>query len=171
MQRQCFWWAISNQNSKAALGMNLRFECRNWWYILIMDAWGYPQTISIIEKKFKFILCWYFFLNLELFSLFESVIRLVPAKLWNFLEVRMLYDKCIENWLWSYPCRVFFTQCLHSFSLEITENPDCMFEKSLVHHMSFFWLVGWLCYMSHRQRGHLETAPPFTVPCKGREAQ
>ena len=24
-------------------------------------------------------------------------------------------------------------------------------------------LVGWLCFTSHRQRGHLETAPPFTV--------
>ena len=22
-----------------------------------------------------------------------------------------------------------------------------------------FWLVGWLCFTSHRQRGHLETAP------------
>ena len=33
------------------------------------------------------------------------------------------------------------------------------------------WLVGWLCLMSHRQRGHLETAHPFTVPCEGREAQ
>ena len=32
-------------------------------------------------------------------------------------------------------------------------------------------LVGWLCFTSHRQRGHLETAPQFTVPCKGREAQ
>ena len=31
-------------------------------------------------------------------------------------------------------------------------------------------LVGWLCLTSHRQRGHLETAPPFTVPCEGREA-
>ena len=30
-------------------------------------------------------------------------------------------------------------------------------------------LVGWLCLTSHRQRGHLETAPPFTVPCEGRE--
>ena len=29
---------------------------------------------------------------------------------------------------------------------------------------------GWLCLTSHRQRGHLETAPPFTVSCKGREA-
>ena len=37
-------------------------------------------------------------------SPFESVFRLVPAKLWNFLEARMLYmyDKCIENQLWSY---------------------------------------------------------------------
>ena len=26
-------------------------------------------------------------------SLVESVIRLVPAKLWNFLKARMLYDK------------------------------------------------------------------------------
>ena len=32
-------------------------------------------------------------------------------------------------------------------------------------------LVGWLCLTSHLQRGHLETAPPFTVPCKGREAR
>ena len=34
----------------------------------------------------------------------------------------------------------------------------------------FCWLVGWLCLTSHRQRGHLETAPPFTVPYEGREA-
>ena len=25
-------------------------------------------------------------------------------------------------------------------------------------------MVGWLCFTSHRQQGHLETAPPFTVP-------
>ena len=31
-------------------------------------------------------------------------------------------------------------------------------------------LVGWLCLTSHRQGSHLETAPPFFVPCKGREA-
>ena len=34
-----------------------------------------------------------------------------------------------------------------------------------------FDLVGWLCFTSHRQQGHLEMAPPFTVPCEGREAQ
>ena len=28
-----------------------------------------------------------------------------------------------------------------------------------------------LYFTSHRQRGHLETAPPFTVPCEGREAR
>ena len=32
-------------------------------------------------------------------------------------------------------------------------------------------LSGWLCLMSHRQRGHLETAHPFTVPCEGRKAR
>ena len=33
------------------------------------------------------------------------------------------------------------------------------------------WLVGWLYFTSHRQRGNLEMAPPFTVPCEGHEAQ
>ena len=32
-------------------------------------------------------------------------------------------------------------------------------------------IFGWLCLTSHRQRGHLETAPQFTVPCEGREAR
>ena len=27
------------------------------------------------------------------------------------------------------------------------------------------------CFTSLQQRGHLETAPPFTVPCKGHEAR
>ena len=31
--------------------------------------------------------------------------------------------------------------------------------------------VGWLCFTSHRQQGHLERAPPFIVPCKGRGAR
>ena len=31
-------------------------------------------------------------------------------------------------------------------------------------------LVDWLCLTSHRQRGHLETTSPFTVPCEGHEA-
>ena len=32
-------------------------------------------------------------------------------------------------------------------------------------------LVGWLCFTSHRQRDHLEMAPPFTVPCEGCKAR
>ena len=32
-------------------------------------------------------------------------------------------------------------------------------------------LFGWLCFTSHRQSGHLETAPLFTVPCERREAR
>ena len=28
-----------------------------------------------------------------------------------------------------------------------------------------------LCITSLQQRGHLETAPPFTVPCEGRQAR
>ena len=28
--------------------------------------------------------------------------------------------------------------------------------------------TGWLCLTSNRQRGHLETVPPFTVPCDER---
>ena len=30
-------------------------------------------------------------------------------------------------------------------------------------------MVDWLCLTS--QQGYLETAPPFTVPCEGREAR
>ena len=30
----------------------------------------------------------------------------------------------------------------------------------------YIWLI-----VSHRQRSHLETAPPFTVPCEGRETR
>ena len=32
-------------------------------------------------------------------------------------------------------------------------------------------LICWLCFTSHGQRGHLETAPPFIVPCEGGEAR
>ena len=34
-------------------------------------------------------------------------------------------------------------------------------------HLSFDMFV-YLCLTSHRQRGHLETAPPFNVPCERR---
>ena len=44
-----------------------------------------------------------------------------------------------------------------------------MTEELVIREIS--WLVGWLCLTSHRQRDHIETAPPFTVPCEGREAR
>ena len=31
-------------------------------------------------------------------------------------------------------------------------------------------VVSWLCFTSHKQQGHLETAIPFTVPCEIHEA-
>ena len=44
--------------------------------------------------------------------------------------------------------------------------------KSVIQCQFVGWLVvGWLCLTSHRQRGHLETAPPYTVPFEGREAR
>ena len=43
----------------------------------------------------------------------------------------------------------------------------CQNQNFYIHGVS--WLVGWLCLTSYRQRGHLEMAPPFTVPCEGRE--
>ena len=53
--------------------------------------------------------------------------------------------------------------CLtHVYFLFHTSHYDCW-----ISHLN---LVSWLCFTSHRQLGHFETAAPFTVPCKGREA-
>ena len=49
-----------------------------------------------------------------------------------------------------------------------------LFHKPVTHKMTSwmqFDVCGWLCFTSHLQRGHLETAPPFTAPCEGREAR
>ena len=80
-----------DKNLKAALGISLLLNLMINW-----DAWGI-QTISIIDKSSR-----PFYVNIFLqswtnVSLFESVIRLMPSKLWNFLVARMLYDKCLEN--------------------------------------------------------------------------
>ena len=42
---------------------------------------------------------------------------------------------------------------------------------SFSYSMIFTNLIGRLCFMSHRQRGHLGMAPPFTVPCEGHKAR
>ena len=44
------------------------------------------------------------------------------------------------------------------------------FKSSSLHKMKPSLSIGWLCFTSLRQRGHLVTAPPFTVPCEGLEA-
>ena len=36
--------------------------------------------------------------------------------------------------------------------------------------LSYLFVFLCVCFRSNQQRGHLETAPPFTVPCEGREA-
>ena len=56
--------------------------------------------------------------------------------------------------------------CFISIPLKLKEHIGLIYFKLI-----FVWLVGWLCLTSHRQRGHLETAPPFTVPCERREAR
>ena len=50
-------------------------------------------------------------------------------------------------------------------------KPNPQLYAAMAEKIAYWLLVGWLCFTSHRQRGHLETAPPFTVPCEGREAR
>ena len=43
------------------------------------------------------------------------------------------------------------------------------FSRSFIAINQKMFLAGWLCFTYHRQQSHLETAPPFTVPCEGRD--
>ena len=55
----------------------------------------------------------------------------------------------------------------HVIATRITsENPDEVSVTCDLFYLLKFWFVS-LCFMSHRQQGHLETAPP----CEGREAR
>ena len=58
------------------------------------------------------------------------------------------------------------------FHLQIDFKPKCevRIQRKPKLTKSTRWL-GWLCFTSHRQRCYLETAPPLTVPCEGREAR
>ena len=58
-----------------------------------------------------------------------------------------------------------------STQLKSEDCGDCGVNVTTIRNILHERLVGWLCLTSHRQRGHLETAPPFTVPCEGREAR
>ena len=66
---------------------------------------------------------------------------------------------------------LFIVELTSKVSQTKSYNPD--FSDAIKQDIKLImnWLVGWLCLMSHRQRGHLEMAPPFTVPCEGREAR
>ena len=56
---------------------------------------------------------------------------------------------------------------IHHISYQPFEQPA---PEVIAHRILFVgWFAGWLCFTSHLQRGHLETAHPFTVPCEGRE--
>ena len=61
---------------------------------------------------------------------------------------------------------LFLIDCKTLYNIKHYSNPEITSRPVIVSLM-----VGWLCLTSHRQRGHLETAPPFTVPCEGREAR
>ena len=53
---------------------------RNFW----IEVRGYAMLIFLPQFRTNV-------------SQFESVICLVPGEMWNSLEARMLYDKCIGN--------------------------------------------------------------------------
>ena len=54
--------------------------------------------------------------------------------------------------------------------LEVGNGSVC-YKRGNKHSEMHFGLFFWLCLTFHRQRGHLETAPPITIPCEGREGR
>ena len=66
-------------------------------------------------------------------------------------EKMYLYERLVTSYL---------------FSTAILTNTDT--DVMSIH---LKWLIGSMCFTSHRQRVHLETAPPLTVPCEGSEAR
>ena len=55
-----------------------------------------------------------------------------------------------------------------SFTFESLELVSVYNFSSNKKRVQYKWLVGWSCFTSHRQRGHLETAPPFCEGCEAR---
>ena len=49
--------------------------------------------------------------------------------------------------------------------------PSIKMGTGFLHVVPFMDVLLCLCFTSHQQRGYLETAPPFTIPCEGREAR
>ena len=93
-QRQCLEWILAfSANIDDKFGcMGVPSNNRNFW--IQVQA----QAMLIFLPQFR--------TNV---NLFESGICLGPGELWNFLEARMLYDKCIENLLCSNPYTCYVT--------------------------------------------------------------
>ena len=63
---------------------------------------------------------------------------------------------------------------LSTYCSKRRENPAILVTSRKINTRPYYYnllniKVGWLCFTFHRQQGRLETAPPFTVPCEGRE--
>ena len=76
-----------------------------------------------------------------------------------------------ELWCWSIVIITTFSNSGEGFSSYIhywkTNNTGIVIDCAVKQ----VRLVGWLCLTFHRQRGHLEMAPPFTVTFEGREVR
>ena len=83
----------------------------------------------------------------------EGVMSVMAGRLSCFCSSEVFRLCCEEVDMFSCGCDVCVCEL----------NTSCSIEN--------IYVCCWLCFTSHRQRGHLETAPPFTVPCKGREAR
>ena len=66
-----------------------------------------------------------------------------------------------------------FPRCGHiAMGPACTRGPNVFFlSAATLEYHAVGTRQSWLGFTSHQQRCHLETAPPFTVPCKGREVR
>ena len=78
--------------------------------------------------------------------------------IWDFAKNYKNCLKRFQNMVDSYDGYVVYDWCKKRLRLNM-------------HTYIYGLLIGWLCFTSHRQRGYLEMAPPFTVPCERREAR
>ena len=70
----------------------------------------------------------------------------------------------IQDSIWYHDKICYYSKELLSNQCYTTQNIQWLIQQIVCN-------VAWLFLTSHRQRGHLKTAHPFTVPCEGREAR
>ena len=78
---------------------------------------------------------------------------------------------CLKFNLSRAPGQVIFFTPDKRFTLFLSNPGFCDVISNCIASSVFAHLFVCLCFTSHQQRGHLETAPPFTVPCEGLEAR